>query len=80
MRDARRRIALYGDTLVPKGRESVQGSQFAYQSGEATFLDLIDAERVLIEFQLSAVRARADLAHAQASIEHLTGVSLPDGE
>ncbi len=77
VRDAERRIALFQDTLVPKGQQSVSSTKVAYQAGDIGFLDLIDAERVLLEFQLAAARAQADHAQALAFVERLTGNHLP---
>jgi len=76
LRDAIRRVELFRRSLVPKGEESVQALDIAYQSGEQGFLDLIDAERVLLEFQLQAARAEADRAIALAEIERITGIQL----
>jgi len=75
-RDGDRRVGLFRDSLIPKGEESVQALDTAYQSGDEGFLDLIDAERVLLEFQLQAARAEADRAKALAEIERITGVTL----
>ncbi len=79
-RDADRRAALFRGSLIPKGEESVQTLDTAYQSGDEGFLDLIDAERALLEFQLQAARAEADRAQALAAIERITGVSLKPSE
>ncbi|MFT7464284.1 MAG: cobalt-zinc-cadmium efflux system outer membrane protein [Pseudohongiellaceae bacterium] len=76
VRDAERRITLYLNTLVPKGQQSISSTTVAYQAGDASFLDLIDAERVLLEFQLATARARADHAQALATVEQLTGRDL----
>lgn len=75
-RDASRRVGLFRDSLIPKGEESVQALDTAYQTGDEGFLDLIDAERVLLEFQLQAARAEADRAKALADIERITGIPL----
>lgn len=75
-REGDRRVALFRGSLIPKGEESVQALDTAYQSGDEGFLDLIDAERVLLEFQLQAARAEADRAKALAEIERITGVAL----
>jgi outer membrane protein, heavy metal efflux system len=76
LRDADRRVGLYRDSLIPKGEESVEALSTAYESGDKSFLDLIDAERVLLEFQLQAARAEADRAQALARLERVTGVRL----
>ncbi|RKY19092.1 MAG: TolC family protein [Planctomycetota bacterium] len=73
MRDAERRVSLYRDSLLPKGQESVAAVTTAYQAGAAGFLDLVDAERVLLEFQLAGVRAQADRDQARAALLALTG-------
>jgi len=77
VRDAERRIDLYRDSLVPKGRQSVLSITAAYQAGDADFLDLVDAQRVLLEFQRTAARAQADQAQARARVDRLTGKQLP---
>jgi outer membrane protein TolC len=76
LRDAERRIDLYRDTLVPKAEESLSVSQRAFTSGQADFLELIDAERSLLEFQLSYERALTDHAQRLSEIEMLTGREL----
>jgi outer membrane protein TolC len=76
LRDAHRRVGLYRDTLVPKGEESLDAIAGAYRAGDAGFLDIIDAERVLLEFQLAEARAGTDLARSLARLEALTGTRL----
>ena len=76
LRDAERRVELYRDGLVPKGEEAVRALDVAYQAGDEGFLDLIDAQRALLEFQLQAARAQSDRAQALAEIERITGLAL----
>lgn len=76
LRDAERRVALYRDTLLPKGAEAVSAVSASYQAGEIGFLDMVDAERVLLEFQLAVARAQADRAQALARVSTLTGTAL----
>ncbi|QDU82930.1 Cobalt-zinc-cadmium resistance protein CzcC precursor [Planctomycetes bacterium Pla163] len=75
-RDADRRLELFRDALVPKGEESVEALDSAYQSGDQGFLDLIDAQRILLEFQLQVARAESDRAQSAAEIERITGLPL----
>jgi len=75
--DSQRRIELYRDTLIPKAEESLQASLTAFEGEKASFLDLIDTERSLLEFQLMFARARADRAIAISNLERLAGRSLP---
>jgi outer membrane protein, heavy metal efflux system len=76
VRDASRRVELFQGSLVPKGEESLRALDIAYQGGDEGFLDLIDSQRVLLEFQLQAARAAADRAKALARTERITGISL----
>jgi outer membrane protein TolC len=68
---------LYGDTLLPKARESLKATEAAFRAGRASFTDLVDAERVLLEFQLSQERALASYAQRLAELEMLVGSAIP---
>jgi cobalt-zinc-cadmium efflux system outer membrane protein len=76
--DASRKTALYRDSLVPKVRQSLDASYSTFESGQGSFLDVIDAERVLLEFRLILERARADLLEARATVDALTGEGSPN--
>jgi outer membrane protein, heavy metal efflux system len=75
--DAQRRLELYGGTLIPKATESRQASLAGLQAGTTSFLELLDAERTLLEFQLAESRARADRAIALARLDALVGRPVP---
>ena len=72
LRDADRKITLYRDTLLKKAEQNVNINQLAFASDKASFLDLIDAQRVLLEFQLAEKKSLADYGKALADIEMLT--------
>ena len=76
-RDAQRKINLYRDTLMPKANQSLRAVQQAFRTGKASFLDVIDSQRVLLEFELSYERALADQAQRLAELEMLVGKPLP---
>jgi outer membrane protein TolC len=73
LRDAERQIDLYQNTLLPKANESLVATQRAYSSGASTFADLIDAQRVLLVFELAEVRAITDHNLARTTLEQLMG-------
>jgi len=75
-RDAERKIDLYGDALLPKARQSIEATEASYRAGKGTFLDLIDAERVFLEFQLSHERALANRMQRLAELEMLIGTEI----
>lgn len=79
-RDAERKVNLYRDTLIPKATEAVRTSESAFRAGKASFTDLIDAQRLLLEFGLAAERALADRAQRLAESEMLVGRPAPVGE
>lgn len=79
-RDAERKIDLYRDTLVPKAEQQITVIQQAFAAGKTDFLDVIDAERTLLEFQLSFERALANHAQRLAKIEMLIGKEIPRDE
>jgi cobalt-zinc-cadmium efflux system outer membrane protein len=76
--DALRKTKLYRDGLVPKAEQSLNASYTAYQAGETDFLDLLDAQRQLLDFQLQFERSRSNLAIRRAELEMITGTELVD--
>ncbi len=79
-RDAERKIDLYRDTLIPLADQSLKVAQLGFQAGKVSFLSLIDAERLLLEFQLAYERALADRAKRLAEIETLVNKDLSRNE
>jgi outer membrane protein TolC len=71
--DALRKLRLYRDGLVPKAEQSLNTSYTAYRAGELEFLNVLDAQRQLLVFQLQLERARADLGIRSAELEMLAG-------
>ena len=71
--DADRRVRLYEDSLIPKAQESLSASLAGFRTGDSEFLDLLDTQRTLLEFALSAERARADRGKALATLNRLVG-------
>ena len=71
--DAERKIDLYQNALIPKAQQSLKVTESAYQAGKVGFLDLIDSQRILLEFELSFQRALSDHAQNLARIDMLIG-------
>lgn len=70
---------LYEDVLVVQARQSLESAESAYAAGTASALDLLDAERVLLQVRIAAARARADLAVAHARLERAVAGPLEVG-
>jgi outer membrane protein TolC len=76
LRDADRKINLYKESLIPKAFQSLEVNRKAFEAGQMEFINLIDAERVLLEFELSHERALADHLIACADLSKLTGTDF----
>ncbi len=62
-------VGLYEKVLIVQARQSLQSAESAYAAGTAGALDLLDAERVLLQVRVAAARARIDLEIAYARLE-----------
>lgn len=76
-RDAHRRARLIRDTLLPRADQALESLLALYQAGRGGFLDILEAERTLIEFRLALERARTDRAVALARLDMLVGRPVP---
>jgi outer membrane protein TolC len=62
-------VELYENVLIVQARQSLLSAESAYAAGTAGALDLLDAERVLLQVRVAAARARTDLDIAYARLE-----------
>jgi len=76
LRDAERKISLYEKELIPKAKQSFNQNIQDYKAGLGSFTDIIDTERLLLEFELSYERARTDRLKVLSEIERLLGKEL----
>lgn len=69
-RQSTRLQVLFQDSLLPKARQSLEVARSAYASNTTDFINLIDAQRTLLDFRLAEVEARImrDLALAELSL------------
>ena len=67
---------LYRDLLIPQAEQSFQTSLHGYQASGASFLDVLDAERALLDIRLGRVMIESELAQALAQLERQLGVDL----
>ena len=74
--DSNRKIKLYGDILIPKAEELLGASETAYKTGTIDFLSLVDAQRMLLKYQLFYERAAANNGQKLAELEMLAGTEL----
>lgn len=74
--DSARKAKLYEGVLIPKAREMLEASEVAYKAGTIDFLSLIDAQRILLEFDLSYERFITINQQKLAELEMLIGEEL----
>jgi outer membrane protein TolC len=69
-REASRNLELLNERLLTMARQSLEVAQSGYVGGKVDFLNVIDAERTLLDFQLAEVEARLqrELALAELSL------------
>jgi outer membrane protein TolC len=75
--DATRQTGLYKETLIPRGQQALEVTEVSYESGNATFSDLIDAQRELLAFERAYWRFVATRLQRIADLEMYCGGSLP---
>jgi outer membrane protein TolC len=78
LRDALRRADLFGNGLLPKARQALEATARAFQTGDASFLEYMDAQRTLLMFQLDEARARADYGSRVLEVARLIGTAPID--
>lgn len=62
-------LRLFDDVLSLQAEESLRSAESGYAAGTADALDLLDAERILLEVRTAAERTRSDYAIAVARLE-----------
>ena len=75
-REAQRKFSLYRDDLLPKIKQQLEVAVNGFQSGETSILELMDAEKGMLVFELAESRAAADRALAVARLESQAGIVL----
>src|SRR5437870_7486849 len=64
-------VELFQDKLVPQARQAFEATRLSYESGKATFLDWITAQRNLRDIE---AMGREHLAHYQVAVAELEAV------
>ncbi|MGH8101036.1 MAG: TolC family protein [Chthoniobacterales bacterium] len=73
---AKHHVDLFRDKLVPQARQAFEANQFSYESGKATFLDWITAQRNLRDIEAMEQQHIADYRVALAELEAVVGADL----
>ena len=73
--DAKRRYALFENTLTPQAQRSYESLQSQYATGDVgtSFIDVLDSIQTLLAFELEQIRAARDWQVGAANLEFLMG-------
>jgi cobalt-zinc-cadmium efflux system outer membrane protein len=77
--NARRRAVLERDELLPRARLALQNSQEVWASGRSSFLELMEARRLLLQSQISHASAVAEQYSALAELALCCGLGDLEG-
>ena len=73
LKDSLRQARLYNESLVPRAMQTLQVTKSAYEAGSVDFLSLIDAQRMLLQFQLSYYKYATSYYQFLAKLKKITG-------
>ena len=62
--------------VLPRVEEALEETQFAYDRGRYSFLELIDAQREYLAIQSALIEASSNAHALQTEIERLTNAPL----
>jgi outer membrane protein TolC len=79
IREANRQLELLRERLLPRARQSLEVARAAYRAGQVSFLNVIDAERTLLDFQLDEIAAQTQREIARAQLTLLVAGVPPEG-
>lgn len=79
IRSTQEQLDLLSDALIPQAETTLAATLSSYTTGKASFLDLLDAERMLFDLRWSFETTRATHLKAEASMLRALGVDgVPD--
>ncbi len=76
LKTAKDLVNLYRMALVPQAEESLNAAQASYETGRTGFLDIIDSERILLNYKDAYFKAMADYEKTIADLERAAGVDF----
>jgi len=76
MKTARETIQLYESTLIPQAEQSMESAEAGYITGIMSFLDVLDAERVLLSIRFGYWQAYTDYLKHVSDLERAVGIQL----
>lgn len=71
--DSLRRIDFYENALIPRAKDALSASLSSFSAGKSSAIELLDAQRTLLELQRNLQRSYASALNATATISKLVG-------
>lgn len=78
-RESSRNLKLFINKLLPKATRSVEVARSGYIGGRSSFIDFLEAERTLLEFELSRIEMRVLYERAITNLSLVIGGQVPSG-
>ena len=72
-RTAMQEVAAYDRTILPSAQQAVDNATRGFERGKFAFLDVLDAQRTLIEARGLYLQALATASDARAQVERIYG-------
>ncbi len=76
LRNDERQVTLFDGTIIPRARQTVQVAQTSFAVGRIPFLELLDAQRTLLDVRLTLAQLRMEREKALAAIETWSAVDV----
>lgn len=76
LRNGERQTRVFEEQIIPAAEQTVENVRAGYAAGTGSFIDLLDARRVLLDVRLVASEARAARETSLADLEALIGSDL----
>ena len=74
----RARMNTLRDAVLPQAQQALEQTQYGYERGRFSYLELAVAQRELLELESAAIDAAADSQQMLCEIERLTGQALAE--
>lgn len=76
LRDANRILKDYRERIIPQAQSILDIQQTTYRSGQGDFLDILDTERLLVDYRKMVARAETDRLQSLSDLEEAIGEDL----
>jgi len=80
IKTAYEQVNLYKYSLLPQAEQSLKASEVGYLTGKVDFLNLLDAERMVLLIRIGYFKIIADLGKGLAQLERVVGKDLVSEE